>query len=472
MTKFTKLPKILLDTMSAMKIINNVPEEMAIQAVLGVVNFATHAHYNIDPVFFGGNIIPMSEYFIALAPTAGAKSTVYKMLMKGISKFEEEEYIRKISDDETYDLMYAVWKKKYAEDKLKLTPINLIDKNFMSSWNKNHKAPEKTKGANYRVSKATVNGLINVLNTQPYAGLFSSEAGEFFNGHAMQKGKTESLALEMLTTLTNLWDGHPLERNTGVDNIKTYDRRFNMLFMLQAEMAKDWLSNSLYSDQGFVHRLLITHCKEWEMPPLDLTRIPVIEDAERKLNPFHDRIYKLLKRNIRTKAGTTLQLEPELLLIDRDALELMAAFSNVIQSQRLSKYSDWNGFAARAYEHTLRLAATLSVFDGKEKIDIDNAEAALELMEFYLDQRLSLELGGHSKNSNQIIVANKVYSWIKKKGGSIAHSKLTHDGPRCYYDLTVGEKEGIIHEMISRELIKMEEIDTGGKVKETRYVVL
>ena len=449
MTKFTKLPPLLLDTMAAMKVINNVPEEMAIQAVLGVVNFATHAHYDVDPVFFGGNTIPTTEYFLALAPTAGAKSTVYKMLSSGIKRFEEDEKVRLGNDLARYDLEMAIYKKEFNGKLKDLTEIDKQNPTTMAKLAEELKEPEKPRTYNYRIKSATVNGMIDTLKRQPFAGMFSSEAGEFFSSYAFQNGNNAGQALQMLTTLTNLWDGQEIDRNTGVDRTTIENRRFNMLFLLQAEMAKDWLSNPLYSDQGFVHRLLITQSDEWDMPALDVARLPVIEAAKKQLDPFHNRIYKILSRKLNFKEGSEMELAPTMLTIEDAALQVLANFSNKIQQERKTIYRDWDGFAGRAFEHACRLAATLAAFEEKAFLDLDSAEAGVELMEFYLAQRLALELGSNSKNSQQIKVAAKVAEWLRRQEEDVAHNRLTKFGPKCYRDLTIDEREGVIKEMLN-----------------------
>lgn len=478
-TKFTKLPKLMLDTMDAMQRISNVPEEMSIQAVLGVANFATHAHYDIDPVYFVGNIIPSSMYFLALAPTAGAKSTIYKTLSAGIAKFEEEERIRLQDSEVEYNIAFAMYEKEYKNALKDLSDLDKKNPQVIKKLAKDLKEPPKPNRCNYRIGTATVNGMIDTLARQPYAGMFSSEAGDFFNSHAFQDGKNSSKGLQMLTTLTNLWDGHAIERNTGMDSTKIYNRRFNMLFLLQAAMAKDWLSNPMFSDQGFVHRLLITQAGEWDMPDLetDPKKLMKLQFAQNELQPFHDRVYKLLKTPLNIKEDTTTEIQPTIMQIDKkEALVIMADYANKIKRLRSTVYKDWDGFTARCFEHTCRLAATLAAFEEKTFIDKEAAEGAVELMEFYLEQRLAIELGATSKNQNQITVANKIIEWIKKQPNSeVAHSKLTKFGPGSYRGLTVEEREGVMREVLSRENCLIEErtaINSRGVTCSTTYYVI
>jgi hypothetical protein len=451
-TRFTKLPEMIIDVLAAMKVIGNVPEELSIQSILGVINFAIHARYNIDPEFFGGNHIPSSLFLLGLAKTGGIKSTTYKMLGKGIDRFEEDERVRYKALMDDYTLRLAIYERANKKKMASLKEEDLDDDFAMADFHRNNTPPTKPATINYRLNKATVNGVLEVLENQAYVGLFSSEAGDFFNSYAFQDGRNSSKALEMLTTLTNAWDGHYLEKATGEKQMKAYNRRFNMLFLLQAKMAEDFLGNNLYSDQGFIHRILITQCDYWDIPDLDIDRLPAIEEAKAELEPFHDRIYHLLKQPLTYKENSNLELDPHIMKIENKfAIRLLTDFSNKIKNDKSGKYNDWAGFTARTFEHSLRLAATLAAFEMKVMIDKKSAEAAIELMEFYLEQRLGLEVGVKSRNPNQLTVADKVKSFITvKMGGRVLHNELTKKGPKAYRDLTVEEREGVMGELISR----------------------
>jgi Protein of unknown function (DUF3987) len=463
MTRFTKLPQMMKDTLASMKIINNVPEEMAIQAVLGIANFAAQAYYNIDPVFFGGNEIPLSLYFLGLAPTGAIKSTTYKMLDPGIKRFEEDEKLRLGDELARYELEKVMYDKAFKAKTKDITEIDRMNPNTMAKLAKELKEPVKPRSYDYRISTGTVNGIIDTLARQPFAGMFSSEAGDFFNSHAFQNGLNSGAANQMLTTLTNLWDGHEIRRNTGLDKTKITDRRFNMLFLLQAAMAEDWLTNPLYSDQGFVHRLLITQTDNWEVPELDVSRLSLIKKAEKELMPFHNRIYKLLSKPLPFKEIngelSEHELAPTTLTIENSALDLLAKFTNSITPLRKTKYKEYDGFVARVYEQACRIAGTLAVFEEKTFVDLDSAAAAVELMEFYLEERLKLDLGSRSKNSMQIEIAKKVKAFIENLGGLVKHNDMTKRGPKCYRTLSVEERKGVIHELISRGEIALVEKD-------------
>lgn len=465
--KFKFLPPLLSYTMQALKEVNNVPEEMAIQAILGTVNFATQNLYNVDPVFFGGAYIPTTEYFIALAPTAGMKSTIYKMLDHGIKRFEEDEKVRYGNEIQHYKLAHAIWTKEYNKLEKQMKTEDLQDKTrFDALIASLGPEPQRPTNFKYRLSTGTRNGLIEFLDNVPFGGMSSSEAGEFFNGHSFQDGKNNSKGFEMITTLTNLWDGAPIEKVTGVESKSIQNRRFTMLFLLQKAMAKDWLGNKIYSEQGFVHRLLITHTDYWDVPELDRSRKPQIQSSQNKLKLFHDRIYELLCQKKSFREDTKLELELPTITMTDEACDKLAQFDNLIKREQTTTYSEWQGFVSRLYEHSVRLAATVAIFEGSTSIELRHAECAVELAFFYLEQRISLDLGAVTKYANQVSVAEKLTSKIIEKidsGIEIDRDWLNKRSPTYFRDLAKDERQKIIDEIQSRGVVSFKEVN-GKKV--------
>jgi hypothetical protein len=470
--KFKFLPPLLSYTMQALKEVNNVPEEMAIQAILGTVNFATQNLYNVDPIFFGGSIIPTTDYFIALAPTAGMKSTIYKMLDRGIKRFEEDEKIRYGNEIQNYKLAIAVWNKEYDKLMRSMKAEDLQDKQrFEGLVNSLGTEPQKPVSFKYRLSTGTRNGLIEFLDNVPFGGMSSSEAGEFFNGHTFQDGKNNSKGFEMITTLTNLWDGAPIEKVTGIESKYIKDRRFTMLFLLQKAMAKDWLGNKIYSEQGFVHRLLITHTDYWDVPELDRNRKAQIQSSQNKLGLFHDRIYELLSQKKSYYEDSKLELNLPTISMTDEACDKLAEFDNLIKREQTTTYSEWQGFVSRLYEHSVRLAATVAIFEGSTNIELRHAECAVELAFFYLEQRISLDLGASTKYANQVSVAEKLAGKILEKldvGVVIDKDWLNKKSPMYFRGLSVDERRKIIDEIKSRGEITF--VDLNGKDVAKRVV--
>lgn len=450
--RFDCLPKEVKLVIESLKFTHNLPEEMSVQAVLATINFATSCHYNLDPEFFGkGVVVPTNGFFIALSPTGGTKSTIFKTVSKGIERFEEEERIRYASEISDYKILHGRWQNKMKK----------IMNNTKDDFDINQAIidlgpePEEPVGSTYTINTATRNGLIDTLKQVPFARLSSDEGGEFFSGHTMGN-KTESNAHEMITSLSALWSGGKIERNTGIDRTQIANRRFTMFFMLQHEMAK-FINLPIYSQQGFMHRFLITHTNYWEMPDLDVTRLPQIKQQQDKLEPFHNRIYELLKKQKHVKEGTLKELDLPIFKVDQDALVLVAEYSN--QLKRDSKpgkiYEQWQGFTLRTLEHVLRLAANLACFENKPTIDLISVTAGIELFNFYLEQRISLDVGVESKFGDLVQNTHKFVMWFNQHKHTetelVTKQWLTQRGPYWYQkQLSRLERNQLLEEVVDR----------------------
>ena len=270
--RFDRLPELMKAAIQTLKELHATPDEMALQVVLGVANTAAMKMYNVDSRKYG--VRPINEYFICMAPTGAMKSTNYKELMPGIERFE------KYKQDELRDepLRYALDKKVFSKEETAYLNAMVTDPSTAVL----PKPLRPIETCKCIISKGTLNGITKQLKSQSFVGLFSSEAGEFFNGHAFQGGKDISKAVEMSASLTSMWDGHAIEKLTGEESFELKNRRVNMLFLLQAETIQAILNAPIFSEQGFIHRMLITQCDSYEKPDWEFTPVvvPVVEEEE------------------------------------------------------------------------------------------------------------------------------------------------------------------------------------------------
>jgi hypothetical protein len=356
-------------------------------------------------------------------------------------------------------LQHAIWKKQH--DKIRNSKEATTDIQWITDQlNQLGPEPEEPVGATYTVKTTTRNGLIDVLNQVPFARLSSDEGGEFFSGHAMGN-KTESNAQEMITTLSDLWSGGRIDRITGLDRTQIANRRFTMFFLLQHEMAK-FINLPIYSQQGFMHRFLITHTDYWEMPDLAFKRLPLLKEYQEKLEPFHQRIFELLTKQKHIKENTQKELNLPIYKVDDDAMELVSEYSNQLkrESRQGKIYEQWQGFTIRTLEHVLRLSANLACFENKPTIDLKSVTAGIELFNFYLEQRISLDIGVDSKFSDQVNNAQKFIMWFNQcehTQDPVTKGWLTQHGPRWYQkNVSRQERNQLLEEVVDRGEIVME----------------
>ena len=186
----SKLPYQMVDAIEVLEELHNAPFELSLQAVLAVANFAAQKHYDVETYLFG--IIPISEFFIALAHSGGAKSTIYKELMQGIQRFDEENRRRYKTDLERFQVLDTVYNNKIKrakilkdEDKMERRLEELIEN-----------CPHKPIGIKHLIDNPTLNGIAKAFEEVPDVGLFTAEAGVFLNSWGFQD---QQRGMEMAT---------------------------------------------------------------------------------------------------------------------------------------------------------------------------------------------------------------------------------------------------------------------------------
>jgi hypothetical protein len=445
---FKRLPEEMILAMEALKELHATPDAMAIQCVLGTANLAAMKMYNVDSVIYG--VRPINEFFINMAPTGAQKSTNYRETAKGIEDFEQ------FKQDELHDepTRYALDKKLFVKEEaayLKAMEVDPLTAKVPRSLK-----PIET--AKYTISKATTNGIVDQLKSQAFVGLFSSEAGEFFNSHSFQ-GKDNSKAIEMSASLTSMWDAHAIEKLTGMEKTSLKNRRVSMLFLLQAETIQSMLNTPIFSDQGFIHRMLITQCDyyekpDWEFTPESRSRA---EAARNKMQRFHNRIYDMMQYPLNYKKNKNFELDLPVLRQTDEAHLILGTWRNTTKNISADSLRNYKGFAERLHEHALRLAATICAFRGGDIIKQEDALCARDLMEYYIEQRRSLEVGVSDYNPNRSAGANRMSEWLREQRWTGTLRELTQFGPSWFRKLNKTQRDEIITDLLSDEVIRIEE---------------
>lgn len=480
------LPQLMRDAMLILKELHNTPPEMAVLGVLGVANLAAQAHYDVDSIHYG--IRPISLFLLGMAPTGATKSTVFSDLMKGIRDYEEEQRVLLNNDQARFDLEDEIYRKQKAKainEEMRKTPRDRLKEDYPQPEEAKEKLkalfegrgfkpiapkpvaptlgpnvaaitlptpPVPVRTADYTISKATLNGIIDNLKKQHMIGLFSSEAGEFFNSHSFQGANGDnSKAIEMSAGLTSMWDGSRIEKTTQIESVRLYNRRVNMLFLLQEATIRRFMSNPMYSEQGFVHRILLTHCDYFELPKKDSSaaNIKRLQRLRDQLSGFHDRIKQIISKPPRIKEGQHFEVEPEIMVMTEESACLLDDWANGATERADSDMKEWAGFMARIHEHAIRIAATLAAFDLSNRIQKQHMLGTIDLMNFFIAQRKSLRFEMASSNAMQVSTAQRLVEWIREKDFDDTLRVFRQHAPCGYGSLSNPEREKLLAEMVS-----------------------
>ena len=468
------LPKIMQDAINALKTLHNAPLEMSIPAVLGVMNLACQSRYDVDTTEY--KIKPLSLNLIVMAPSGAGKSTIYKELMEGANRWLSE----KTDDFEQEQLMYEDAAEKYQND--------------LKQWRKDNKdvpveiailtRPNKPKPLpthNYIFGKSTLNGMIEQLKTQPFIGLFSAEGAELFNGYAFQGGpKALAQSTELVSALTQLWEAERITKNTGIESISLENRRGNMLILVQEEPFREFLNNSMFSGQGFTHRLLISHCDlfvKHDLPVTDLeiaNRQMLIKTTRQSLQSFHNRIYDIMNSTLDLKPNRNFELELTPIKPTKDAIKLLNKYANSVKNNPpFDMDSQWYGFINRPHEIPLRIAGTIAAFARTWKpladpvITEDDIANAIEIYDWYIAQRKSLSTQLAARNPQMMADAKKLSDWMSGVEWDGTMRELVQAKPLGFHKLDIEQRKAILNEV---EQLGKIEVYRDGKATKFRAV--
>jgi DNA-binding PadR family transcriptional regulator len=454
--RFDRLPPLMRSAIQTLQDLHNTPDALAMPAVLGIVNLAVMPHHKIDSILFGE--IPLSLYILCMLPTGMRKSTNYNEVSVGIERFEtrmwdnlKEESIRVKIDTS----MFQKALKQYEKDmESHANAVQIPGNPTMAPVPPTEVRPRET--ANYRLKKATLNGIIDQLRGQPFVGLFSAEAGEMFNSHSFQGGRDQSRSIEMSAALTSMWDGTVIERQTGIqdNNVRLHNRAVNMMFFLQEETIRDFLNNPMYSSQGFVHRILITQAERTQDPAVNLTPAGQRQIARirSQLDPFHDHIEHLISQRMHLLADRHFELDRHTITILPEAAEVFELYINANQDRAQRDLRNWAGFAERLYEHALRIAGTLTAFEQRMTVDQNTALAAVDLMDYFTEQRVNLEMGISTRNPQQATATRRLLEWMQQRSFSGTKREITQS-VRWFRELTADERDAILEELVRDGLV-------------------
>jgi hypothetical protein len=461
--RFDRLPEEMKDAIIALKELHATPDAMALQVVLGTANLAAMKMYNVDSKIYG--IRPINEFFVCMAPTGAMKSTNYRETLEGVEQYEKYKQ-DELSNEVT---RYALDKKVFAKEEALY--LKAMQDDPASAKVPTPLRPIET--AKYTISKATVNGIVDRLKSQSYVGLFSSEAGEFFNGHSFQ-GKDNNKAVEMSASLTSMWDGHAIEKLTGMEEVSLKNRRVSMLFLLQAETIQTILNTPIFSEQGFIHRILLTQCDYYDKPDWEFTIEAEIkrQAAKDRLSAFHTKISKMMHTVVKMLPNKNFEMDLPIMRQTEQAHIILGTWRNSGKNRAVDDLKNYAGFAERLHEHAIRLAATIAAFQGSNMLMEEHALCAIDLMEYYIEQRRKLEIGVTDWNPNRSAGANKLKEWLQERTWIGSKRELVQFGPTWYRKLNVEQRDEILTDLLRDEIIKVEDViaPNGRKVQNISLV--
>ena len=447
--KFKHLPEEMQHAIRALQELYGTPEEFAITFMLGIVNSAVAPYYNVNSSKYG--VRPTALYLMALADTGIGKGTIERELTQwGQRTWLEQEKAKNLEASKDHRMQTAIYDKKYKNWEKQVVAGDIDPINDPAP-----EAPLPLRQYNYRVEKGTLNGFIELFTARPYLLLQGSEGGEFFNSHSFRDAGDGGT--EIMTAFTKLWEGDTLDKNTGIESKSIPNRRMCVNVMMQKDTVLDIMRNKVFRTQGILNRFLFVETgrqkrKEW---------IPDKDDEDNEIRvalvkPFHDRVYEMFRDLPVREGAQAIELQ------ELPTIESTIEARNLMIDQLANRWSyeghpnfkedvlvEYAGFRERIHEHGIRIAATIACFNKHDKIKLKDAKCAVELMEFFIEQRDLFETPGVSRNPHIIENADRLWDWIESKQWEGTKSDLTRR-VRWYNALGAQDRNDIMIEILSK----------------------
>lgn len=399
------------------------PLAIAAASALAVASLAVQAH--ADVATLGGNR-PLSLYLLTIAASGERKSSVDRLLLRGLREVEEAEAAQYGVEQAAYLTSREVYdaRKKAALAALggKKSAIAEVDLRALGDPPAMPIAPFRT------MSDATLEAAYKALQTgQPSQGLFSDEGGAFLGGFSMSADqRMKSLAL-----LNSAWDGSALDRLRVADgNSRLYGRRLALHLMAQLSIAHGFIGDPLTGEIGFLPRCLI--CEPASTIGTRLSHLTRSDPF--KLESFASRLKQVLAAPV-PLADDGRSLKPRLLKLSAQARVVLTQFADEVEAESGpgKAYSHVTGTASKAAEQACRLAGVMEMWRDLEAAEISMEVMiwAIELARFYLSE--ASRLSSAATVSAEVAAAEKLRLWLLGSWPEveIAKSEILQFGPGC-----------------------------------------
>jgi hypothetical protein len=472
------LPDLIKEAMEVLTETANATDEITLPVTLAVATFATQGLADGYPIMW--NRCAISNYFCVLVPSGGLKTSISDSVLEGARRFENDNRSKAEEAEIEYQIQMKQYEKEIKERVKQKVVVPGITPAVINPFTKLTK-PKHPRTARYMAGKFTLNGILNALKGVPHFGIFNSDAAEFFNSHAF---KDPTSSIELVSALSRLWSGEQIDKLTGIEDIVTGGKRTTALFMLQQQLA-GFFVNSQFKDQGFTNRMLITQSEKITKKRADFADMKNIKKitTDERLTPFNNRVYELLALvddnqkkpqgkgllALRQKILEADERDVNVLLLethqicdtDNSFIILQQFYNDMVDKMEDKSYEEYQNFISRAYEHCVRLATVLSLFDKKDKVTEREVECSVGLMYYFIDQRMNLTIDGTIKINDIVECCEKVEKFLKDKylECDVTKTMLNNYGPNQYRKMKVVHRDEVLEELRSREVIELDEVN-------------
>jgi hypothetical protein len=364
-----------------------VPQAMAGQSALSAAALAVQPYANVE---INGDVSPVSLNALTISISGDRKTRADRLALRAHHGFQREQWRRFEVDCQRYKSDLSDWTSLSPRERggierptEPVPPIFLCEEPTLEGLHKS-----------FRVGK-------------PSQGLFSDEGGQFFGGHAMNRDN----GLKTITGLSRLWDGSPIGRTRAGagESFMLYGRRLSCHLMLQPAVAAMVLGDAVLWEQGILARFLLTAPDSLQGTRLYREARP---DQDPRLTRYWARMTEMLTGQ--WPINDTGELTPPTITCEPAAKSAWIEVYNAIETRLRTEYSEIRPTAAKAAENVLRIAAVISLTEGRSGINRSTLLGAARLIDHYLSE--TLRIRHRAEPDKELVEAEKLLSWLKVKG--------------------------------------------------------
>lgn len=405
------------------------PAPLIAQSLLGATSLAAQAHAN---VIIDGRVMPLSLFLITIGASGERKTGVDTLALNPVLARQRELVDAHKGASVDHKAAARLWELAEAaaikEKVVDLSGVRAGRKAKEQALKSlGEQPPEPPLLPNLLAGDPTSEGLFKLFAAgQPSLGLFSDEGALFVGGHALAR----DARLRTIGALSKLWDGRPLDRVRGGDGASIlYDRRLSMHLMMQPLVASELLADPIYTDQGFLARVLLSWPDSTAGARL-YRDVDPYKDA--RIGRYWQALTDLLRRPYPLREQTRNELQPRNIPLSGPAKTEWIKYFDGIEKMLGAggKLECIRGFASKAAEHAARIAGVLAMVGdpAATEIDLRCVQAGILLLDYYLTETLRIQDAGVADPDLQL--AQRLLDWLHGSGDRhIYLAKVYQFGP-------------------------------------------
>jgi len=359
---------ILGRTIKECSLITQASNPLIISTALSAVAIALQGHINVElPI---GKICPVSLNLLTCADSGERKSTVEKLLNRGVRNFQlkqENSYRESLIKYEFLKEIHDIKIRKIKKKLCRGTEVD-VDEQLNELLKHEGQKPEMPKSPIIIYEDTTTEALMTGLkNDSPNAYLGSSEGGVLIN----------SALMSSTPVLNAIWSGDDVSvaRKT-TDSFTLLDVRLTTHIMIQTQPFMRFVQKSqgAVRDNGYLSRFLVC----FPTPVSGYRQTSGIRFEEEFINIFHQKIEGFLDE---------IPSSRHLVEFSDEAKDIWLKIYNDIEIKMApgAIYANAKDHASKLAENIARVAALIHYFEHPfdSKISVEALRMAVNLVSYY-----------------------------------------------------------------------------------------